>query len=183
MPDSELEPRLEPTLESKLVYEGRIVNLRVDTIRLPSGRLTTREIAEHSASVCMVPLDEQGNVLMVRQYRKPIESDLLEVPAGGIEPGEDPEDAVLRELQEEIGFTAGNVRLLAGFWVTPGWATEYMYAYLATDLRPANLPADFDENITVERVPLPNLHEMIRTGEIKDGKSIAALLLALNLKN
>ncbi|PKB84058.1 MAG: hypothetical protein BZY88_00850 [SAR202 cluster bacterium Io17-Chloro-G9] len=178
-----MEPRLEPTLESKLVYEGRIVNLRVDTIRLPSGRLTTREIAEHSASVCMVPLDEQGNVLMVRQYRKPIESDLLEVPAGGIEPGEDPEDAVLRELQEEIGFTAGNVRLLAGFWVTPGWATEYMYAYLATDLRPANLPADFDENITVERVPLPNLHEMIRTGEIKDGKSIAALLLALNLKN
>ena len=145
--------------------------------------MTTREIAEHSASVCMVPLDEQGNVLMVRQYRKPIESDLLEVPAGGIEPGEDPEDAVLRELQEEIGFTAGNVRLLAGFWVTPGWATEYMYAYLATDLRPANLPADFDENITVERVPLPNLHEMIRTGEIKDGKSIAALLLALNLKN
>ena len=182
MSDSQLEPQLEPTVESKLVYQGRIVNLRVDTVRLPSGRLTTREIAEHSESVCMVPLDEQGNVLMVRQFRKPTEADLLEVPAGGVEPGEDPEAAVLRELQEEIGFTAGTLRKLAAFWVTPGWSTEYMYAYLATDLRLASLSPDFDENISVERVPLALVNEMIREGKIKDAKSIAALLLTLNLK-
>ena len=175
--------RLEPTVESKLVYQGRIVNLRVDTVRLPDGRLTTREIAEHSESVCMVPLDEQGNVLMVRQFRKPAEAELLEVPAGGVETGEDPQAAVLRELQEEIGFTAGTLRLLAGFWVTPGWSTEYMHVYLATDLLPASLSPDYDENISVERVPLPRVHEMIQDGQIKDGKSIAALLLALNLKN
>ena len=174
--------QLEPTVESKLVYQGRIVTLRVDTVRLANGRLTTREIAEHSESVCMVPLDEQGNVLMVRQYRKPPETQLLEVPAGGMEPGEDPQAAALRELQEEIGFTAGTLRQLPGFWVTPGWSTEYMHVYLATDLRPATLPPDYDEAIVVEQVPLHEVHEMIQEGLIKDGKSIAALLLALNLK-
>ena len=175
--------QLEPTIESKLVYQGRIVNLRVDTVRLPSGRLTTREIAEHSESVCMVPLDEQGNVLMVRQFRKPAAAELLEVPAGGVETGEDPQTAALRELQEEIGFTAGTLRQLAGFWVTPGWSTEYMHVYLATDLQPASLTPDYDENISVERVPLSRVNEMIQEGQINDGKSIAALLMALNLEN
>ena len=177
-----MDPQVEHTIESKRVYQGGIVNLRVDTVRLTSGRLTTREIAEHSASVCMVPLDQDDNVLMVRQFRKPIEGDLLEIPAGGVEPGEDPEAAALRELQEEVGFTAGTLLLLAGFWVTPGWSTEYMYAYLATGLTPASLSADYDENITVERVPLARVHEMIAEGLIKDAKSIAALLLTLNLK-
>lgn len=169
----------EPTVESKLVYEGRILDLRVDTVRLPSGRLTTREIAEHSDSVCMVPLDSQGNVLLVRQYRKSVESNLLEVPAGGIEENEAPEDAVLRELQEEVGYTAGKITRLAGFWVSPGWCTEFMHAYLATELSPARLDADFDENITVIQVPLAQTIDLIAKGEIQDAKSIASLLLAM----
>ena len=169
----------EPTVESNLVYEGRILDLRVDTVRLPSGRLTTREIAEHSDSVCMVPLDSQGNVLLVRQYRKSVESNLLEVPAGGIEESEAPEDAALRELQEEVGYTAGKIKRLAGFWVSPGWCTEFMHAYLATELSPAQLDADFDENITVIRVPLAQTMDLITSGEIKDGKSVASLLLAM----
>ena len=169
----------EPTVESKLVYEGRILDLRVDTVRLPSGRLTTREIAEHSDSVCMVPLDSQGNVLLVRQYRKSVESNLLEVPAGGIEENEAPEDAVLRELQEEVGYTAGKITRLAGFWVSPGWCTEFMHAYLATELSPARLDADFDENITVIQVPLVQTIDLISSGEIQDGKSVASLLLAM----
>ena len=169
----------EPTVESKLVYEGRILDLRVDTVRLPSGRLTTREIAEHSDSVCMVPLDSQGNVLLVRQYRKSVESNLLEVPAGGIEENEAPEDAVLRELQEEVGYIPGKITRLAGFWVSPGWCTEFMHAYLATELSPARLDADFDEDITVIQVPLAQTIDLISSGEIQDGKSVASLLLAM----
>ena len=171
----------EPTVESETVFEGRILNLRVDTVRLPNGRLTTREIAEHSSTICVVPIDNQNNVLLVRQYRKPAEAQLLEVPAGGIEPGENVEDAVLRELQEEISFTSGSLRRLSSFWVSPGWCTEYMHAYLATDLRPSNLSADDDENISVERMPLESIPGLIDSGEIQDGKSIASLLLALRL--
>ena len=173
----------EPTVESKVVYQGRILDLRVDTVRLPSGRQTTREIAEHSDSVCMVPLDSDGKVLLVRQYRKSVESELLEVPAGGIEENEAPEDVVLRELQEEVGHTAGRIQHLAGFWVSPGWCTEYMHAYLTTELSPAQLDADFDENITVVRVPLEQTMDLITSGEIQDGKSVASLLLAMRHLN
>lgn len=169
----------EPTVESKILYQGRIINLRVDTVRLPNGRLATREIAEHAHCVCIVPVDEQGNVLLVRQYRKPAEAELLEIPAGGVEEGEVSQEAVLRELQEETGFTAGTLRHLASFWMTPGWSTEYMHAYLATDLSPAHLAADDDENISVVRVPLARIPQMIEAGEIQDAKSIASLLLAL----
>ena len=171
----------EPTLESKVIYQGRIINVRVDKVRLPNGRLTTREIAEHGNSVCVVPVDDQGNVVLVRQYRKPVEGVLLEVPAGGINHGEVSEATVLRELQEETGFTAAKVRHLSSFWVSPGWCTEFMHAYLATGLTPSRLAADYDENITVDHVPLGRIPELIASGEIQDAKSIAALLLALRV--
>jgi ADP-ribose pyrophosphatase len=161
------------------MYRGKILNLRVDTVRMPSGRSAVREIAEHSDSVCMVPIDDQGNVLMVRQYRKPAEADLLEVPAGGIEAGEASEEAVLRELKEETGYTAGKLQLLSSFWIAPGWCTEFMHAYLATDLSPASLAADEDENITVVRVPLEEVIGLMERGDIQDAKSIASLLLAI----
>ena len=168
----------EPTIETKRIYEGRIINLRVDTVRMPSGNTATREIVEHSHAVCIVPVDEDGNVVLVRQYRKPAEEALLEVPAGGVEEGEVSEEAVLRELQEEIGYTAGSLQHLSSFWVAPGWATEFMHAYLATDLTPSRLEADEDENIEVVRMPFDDALAMPRTGEIQDGKTIAAMLLA-----
>lgn len=171
----------EPTVESKTIYQGKILNLRVDTIRLPNQRLATREIVEHARSVCIVPLDDEGNVVMVRQYRKPAETALLEVPAGGVEEGEAPEEAVRRELQEEIGYTAGKLRHLSSFWLAPGWCTEYMHAYLATDLSPARLDPDDDEIIYVERVPLSQPPQLIARGKIQDSKSIAALLMVLYL--
>ena len=169
----------EPTVETQLLFEGKILNLRVDNVRLPDGRLATREIVEHGQAVCMVPLDGQGNVLLVRQYRKPAEAELLEVPAGGMDDGETPEEAVLRELQEEIGFTAGTLQHLSSSWVAPGWCTEFIHSYLATDLRPAKLAPDDDENISVVPVPLDRIPGLIEKGEIKDMKSIASLLLAL----
>ena len=173
----------EPTIESKDIYQGRIIKLRVDTVQLPSGRTTTREIVEHEDAVCVVPIDENNNVLMVRQYRKAAQLNLLEVPAGGVEAGETPDETALRELQEEVSVTSGFLRRLSGFWVSPGWATEFMHAYLATDLTPASLPADDDEYISVERVPLDSIPGLIESGEIQDSKSIASLLLALRVLN
>ncbi|MEE3141220.1 MAG: NUDIX hydrolase [Chloroflexota bacterium] len=173
----------EPTIESKDIYQGRIIKLRVDTVQLPSGRTTTREIVEHEDAVCVVPIDENNNVLMVRQYRKAAQLNLLEVPAGGVEAGETPDETVLRELQEEVSVTSGSLRRLSGFWISPGWATEFMHAYLAMDLTPASLPADDDEYISVERVPLDSIPGLIESGEIQDSKSVASLLLALRVLN
>ena len=166
----------EPTVASEILYQGRIVNLRVDTVRLP-----TMEIAEHSPCVCIVPMDTQGNVLLVRQYRKAAEAQLLAVPAGGVEPGEGSQEAVLRELREETGFTAGTLHHLSSFWMAPGWSTEYMHAYLATDLSPAILAPDADEIISVVRVPVARIPELVQNGEIQDAKSIVSLLLAMRL--
>ena len=178
----------EPTIGTKRIYEGNIINVRVDTVRMPSGRDATREIVEHSHAVCIVPIDNDGNVVLVRQYRKPAEDALLEVPAGGVEDGEISEEAVLRELQEEIGYTADHLEHLSSFWVAPGWATEYMHAYLATGLRESRLDGDEDENIEVVRLRFDEAVSMLKTGEINDGKTIAALLLAqplldLEIKN
>ena len=171
----------EATLESTSLYQGTILSLRKDRVRLPNGRLTTREIVEHSDSVCMVPLDAAGKVALVRQYRKAVERDLLEVPAGGIEPGEEPEDAARRELQEEIGHTAGRLQPLAGYYLAPGWCDEYMYAYLATELSPDPRSQDYDEIVETRWVPLAATLELIERGEIRDAKSIAALLLAMRI--
>ena len=172
-------PQSESTIETRLVFEGKILNLRVDTVRMPNGRLAIREIAEHAQSVCLVPIHDNGNVMLVRQYRKATEAALLEVPAGVMEEGESPEGAALRELQEEIGFTAGKLQHLTSSWIAPGWCTELMHVYLATELTPSSLSADEDENITVVPVPLAQVVGLMESGEIQDLKSIAALLLAL----
>ena len=138
------------------VYDGRIVQLHVDEVELPNGHRTTREVVEHSDAVVVLPIDRSGRALLVRQYRYPIGRDLLEAPAGGIDPGESPEQAAQRELQEEIGFRAGRMDGLGTFWTAPGFCTEYMYAYLARDLSPSSLPPDEDENIVV-RTAFPRL--------------------------
>ncbi len=171
----------ETTIESRMAYEGKIVNVRVDTVRMANGRIATREVVEHASVVCIAPVDEDGNVLMVRQYRKPAEATLMEVPAGGMEPGETPEEAALRELQEETGLTAGKLERLMTFWATPGFCDEKMYAFLAADLAPGD-PAhrpDHDEEIeSLSWVPLSQVPKLIRDGQICDAKSIALLMLA-----
>ena len=174
-------PHNEPTIESRLAFQGKIVNVRVDKVQLPNGAQSSREIVERSEAVCIVPVDDGNNVILVRQYRKPVEDDLLEVPAGGVEDGEVSRDAVLRELQEETGYTADSLQHLSSFWTTPGFCTELMHAYLATGLRPATLPPDEDEDIQVVRVPMDNIPDMVRSGEIQDAKSIASLLMVMYL--
>ena len=174
-------PEKEPTLETRRVYRGKILNVRVDRVSLSNGNVGTREIIEHSDCVCMVPMDEQRNVVLVSQYRKAVEETLLEVPAGGVEEGEISEGAALRELQEETGYTADSLKRLASFWTTPGFCTELMHSYLATDLRRSVRQGDEDEEIQVVKVPLGEVPDMIRRGEIRDAKSIASLLMVLNL--
>jgi ADP-ribose pyrophosphatase len=169
----------EPTVATEKIYSGRILNLRVDTVRLPGGKTTRREIVEHAAAVALVALDAEENVLLVRQFRKPAESHLLEVPAGSVDAGEAPEAAARRELQEETGFLPGNLEHLATFYTTPGFSTELMYLYLATNLTPARLPADDDESIDVVSVPLGEIAELISSGGVVDAKTLVGLLMLL----
>ncbi len=172
-------PNPEHTVATEQVFRGRIMGLRVDTVQLPGGRVSQREIVEHSGSVAVVPLDGQGNVLMVRQYRKPVEQELLEIPAGMLEPGEEPEAAARRELEEETGYTAHRMEPLVRFFTSPGFCDEEMRSFLATGLVAGQPNPDEDEQIELVPVPLAHAPEMIHRGEIRDGKSISALLLAI----
>ena len=173
---------MEKTLTSQLIYEGRAVKLRVDTVQMPSGRETAREIVEHDDCVAIIAIDAENSVLLVRQFRKPIEKELLEIPAGGIDSGEDAVAAVRRELQEETGYLPGKVEKLGGFYSAPGYCTEYLYLYLATDLTPSQLYAEDTENIRLIRVPVSQIPELITSGRICDAKSIAGLLTFLEQK-
>ena len=171
----------EPTLASATPYQGDLIKVRLDTVSLPNGQEITREIVEHPSSVCVVPVEADGNVLLVRQYRKAVESFLLEAPAGKMESGEDPHATALRELQEEIGHTAGQLEPLGSFYVAPGWCSQMIHAYLARDLLSARLDADEDEFIEVVRTPLAGISALIADGTIRDAKSVASLLLAMRV--
>ena len=171
----------ETTIDSQRIYDGKTLGVRVDRVRLPGGATTQREILEHSPAVVIVPIDHEGRILLVRQYRKAAERPLLEAPAGGLEPGESPEEGVLRELREEVGFTADKLQQMTGFWMVPGFCTEYMYAYLATDLSESPLSPDEDELIQVVPTHMLEIPDMIRSGYIEDGKSIAAILMAMHI--
>ena len=172
----------EKTLSSQLIYDGRAVKLRIDTVAMPGGRETTREIVEHSECVAVVAVDINGNVLLVNQFRKPVEKELLEIPAGGIEPGEDPQTTVSREMREETGYLPRKVERLGGFYSAPGYCTEYLHLYLATDLTPGQLYAEDTENIRLVRVPITQIPGLIASGSICDAKSIAGLLTYLEYR-
>lgn len=169
----------ERTISSKSIYEGRVVKLRVDTVELPGDRTSTREIVEHRGAVVIAALDGEGNVLLVRQYRKPVEQELLELPAGTLDPGEEPEACAWRELQEETGFRAEKLEKLGGFYSAPGFCTEYLHLFLATGLQPSPMAADDDEDIRVVPTPLVQVPGLIFSEEIRDAKSIAGLLRIL----
>jgi len=168
----------ERQLSSRSIFEGRVVSLRVDEVLLPDGGTSTREVVDHRPAVVIVPIDDSGNLLMVRQYRYAVGETLLEAPAGVVEEGEEPDETAQRELQEEVGRISGNLRKLGEFWATPGFCNELMHAYVARDLSHSSLAADDDENITVVPVPVAEALDMIASGAIRDAKTIAVLLLA-----
>jgi len=172
---------MEKTLSSQQIYDGRAVKLRVDTVEKPSGKTTTREIVEHSDCVAVVVLDSKDKVILVRQFRKAVGKTLLEIPAGCIDPGEQPIACVRRELQEEIGYLPNKIDKLGGFYAAPGYCTEYLHLYVASHLIPRRLEAEDTEDIEVVRVPLSRIPDLIASGEICDGKSVAGLLRVISL--
>jgi ADP-ribose pyrophosphatase len=165
-------------LKSEIVFSGRAFTIRCDTLRLPDGHETRLDIVEHVGSVILLPVDDQNNLLFVRQYRHAAGLDLLELPAGTLNEGETPEACAQREIREETGMAAGKLEYLGGFYLTPGYSTEYMHVYLATNLHHDPLEADADEFLTVEFFPLATALAMARRGGIPDAKSLAAILLA-----
>ena len=165
-------------LHSETVFSGRAFTIRRDSLRLPDGHQTRLDIVEHTGSVVLVPVDAEGNLLFVRQYRHAAGLELLELPAGTLEKGEAPEACARREVREETGMAAGSLEHLGEFYLAPGYSTENMHVYLATGLRPDPLEADADEFLIVEKLPLKKALEMAETGRIPDAKTLAALLLA-----
>ena len=168
----------ETVLASERVYEGRILNLRVDQIRTSTGVEAIREIVENGGAVAVVPLDEASRVVLVRQYRHAVRAVVTEIPAGKLDGDEDPLLAAQRELREETGYRAGQFETLGQIYPSPAWSTEYIYCYLATGLTPDPAARDADEVIEMVTLPLPEALDWIRTGAITDGKTVAALLLA-----
>ncbi len=172
----------EETLSTQVIYEGRILKLRVDTVRTADGRKSTREVVEHDACIAVIAVDSGDNILLVRQYRQAIDKELLEIPAGGIDEGENIEEAVIREMREETGFRPQKVERLGGFYTTPGFCNEYLYLYLAEDLTPDPLSAEDTPGIEVVRVPVTQVLEIVNSGKIEDSKTIAGLLYYLEYR-
>ena len=166
-------------LSTRRVFEGNTFNVRVDEVKLGDGPSFTKETVEHRESIVVVPVTEDGQVLLVSQTRIATGGRSLEAPAGNTESTDaSPEAAAQRELREEIGHRADNLLKIGAQWIAPGYSTEWMHVYLATGLVPDPLPMDADEDVIVESHPLSDIPEMIRTGVIRDSMSIAALLMA-----
>ncbi len=168
---------MEKTISSQKVFQGRVITLRVDTVEMPGGRRSTREIIEHPPCIAALAIDEGGNILLVKQYRKAIDGDLLEIPAGGIDAGETPEEATIREMREETGYLPRRIERLCGFYSSPGYSNEFLHLFLVNDLVPSPLTADDSEGIKLVRVAPAEISGLLRSGRILDGKSIAALLI------
>lgn len=168
----------EKELKKDYKFKGNIINLRVDTIELPDGKAATREIVEHSGGVGVAAIDKDGKIYLVRQYRRPIDRDLLEVPAGKLDKGEDHRLGAVRELKEETGLTAGKLIYLSATEPSPGYTNEIIHLYLALDLTRGEAEPDEGEFLNVETYSLNQALEMIKNGEITDGKTINAILIA-----
>ena len=165
-------------IKSETLLQGRAFNVRRDYLKTPDNRETKLDIVEHSGSVVLLPIDEAGNILFVWQYRHAAGKDLLELPAGTRHPQEPFEDCAAREIREETGMEAGRLQKLGEFYLVPGYSTEYMAVFLATQLSENPLQGDEDEFLQVEKIPWRHAMEMAERGEIQDAKSLAALLLA-----
>ena len=165
----------ETCVEENRIFDGKILSVRCDKVRTPSGRIATREVVEHKAAVGMLAVTDDKKVLLVRQYRYAVHEETLEVCAGLIEQGEDPAQAAEREMQEELNVKAKKLYRIGDFYASPGFCTELFTLFLAEGLEESSLPQDEDENVSVLEVPLKDIPFMIKDGKIRDSKTFAAL--------
>lgn len=168
----------EKKIDGKTLYEGVIVNVRLDRAELVNGDVVRREVVEHPGGVTVIPVEEDGTVWCVRQFRYPFQREMLEVPAGKLEMGEKPLPAAVRELSEETGLEAGRMIYLGACCTSPGFSTEVLHIYLALELKHGDAHPDEDEFLNVEKHSLETLTEMVMSGEIDDAKTIIAVLKA-----
>ena len=168
----------EKTVERNIVYKGRVLEYVVDTVELENGITSTREMVFHPGGVGVICIDSDGCVCLVKQFRKPYDEALLEIPAGKLDKGEDPLECGKRELLEETGYTAKNFISLGKFYPSVGYTNEVLHLFMATELTAGESNPDEEEFVDIERIHLSKLVEMVMSGEIKDGKTIAAVLKA-----
>jgi ADP-ribose pyrophosphatase len=165
-------------IRSETLLQGRAFKIRRDTLKTPDGRETKLEIVDHGGSVVIIPIDDENNLLFVRQYRHAAQADLLELPAGTRDEEEPFEECAAREIREETGMRAGSLQKVGEFYLAPGYSTEFMVVFVATDLKEDPLKADDDEFLQVEKIPVKRAFEMATHGKVPDAKSLAALCLA-----
>lgn len=172
---------MEKTVKTEEIFEGKIIKLRRDTVELPNGNLATREVVEHPGGVAIVALTDGGQVYVENQYRHPFERIVTEIPAGKLDPGEDPLECGKRELREETGLVAGRYDYLGAFMVSPGFCREWIHIYLARDLSQGEAELDPDEFLEVYPIPMDTLLDMIMEGQVTDGKTVIGVLKANEL--
>ena len=168
----------EKMVSSESIYSGRVVKLFVDTVELPNGHISKRELVRHSGAVAIVAVDAEGRLVLVEQFRYATGKVLLEIPAGTLNPNEDPDACAARELQEEIGYKPGTLTKLGAIYLAPGYSTELIHLYLATDLIESRLSLDEDEFIEITRLTYADVLAKIASNAIQDAKTIAAVMLA-----
>lgn len=173
----------EKTLSTKQIFEGKIISVQVDTVQLPNGEQSTRELVKHPGAVAVIPVTKDGKIIMVRQFRKALEKEIIEIPAGKLELGEAPEVTAIRELEEETGYTTKQLQYVQSFYTSPGFADEIIYLYYTDQLEPMIDEAELDEDEFVEvmEVSLDEAETFMKEEKIHDAKTVFALMF-LKLK-
>lgn len=171
----------ETTLSSKGVFTGGLLDVRVDEVRLPNGKTSTREWIKHPGAAVMIPVLPDGKIGLIRHFRYPVQEELIELPAGKFNSGEEPEKCALRELEEEIGYRAGKLTFIANIHPAVGFASEKMWVFLAEDLEKSEKSPDPDEFVKLLPTTLEKAVRMVWEGQITDGKTIIGIVWAERL--
>ncbi|MUV39715.1 ADP-ribose diphosphatase [Lentibacillus sp. JNUCC-1] len=173
----------EKTLDSQSIYDGKIIKVHVDDVRLPDGNTAKRERVEHSGAVAVIPITEEGKIVFVEQYRKPLEKSIIEIPAGKLEQDEAPEKTAVRELEEETGYTTHELEYVASFYTSPGFADELMHIYLAKNIikLEETIAGDDDEFIDIIEMTLEEAEKCVKEERIHDAKTNYAVLYLASL--